>query len=68
MCQPAFFEDGIISYIDLALDLWVSPDGRQTVLDEDEFEDLNLDHELKSGALHGLQDLKHFFLNKLLLV
>ena len=63
VCQPASFEDGIISYVDLALDLWVSPDGRQTVLDEDEFKRLNLDGELGVGALQGLQDLKQFFLN-----
>lgn len=63
VCQPACFEDGIVSYVDLALDLWVSPDGRQTVLDEDEFEELNLDRELRAGALQGLQGLKQFFLN-----
>jgi hypothetical protein len=63
VCRPASFEDGIVSYVDLALDLWVSPDGRQTVLDEDEFERLGLDNELKTSALQGLQDLKQYFLN-----
>lgn len=63
VCQPASFEDGIVSYVDLALDLWVSPDGRQTVLDEDEFERLGLDNELKTSALQGLQDLREYFLN-----
>ncbi len=63
VCQPASFEDGIVSYVDLALDLWVSPDGQQTVLDEDEFEALNLDHELRSSALRGLQDIRESFLN-----
>lgn len=63
ICKPASFEDGIISYIDLALDLWVSPDGRQTVLDEDEFEKLALDDELRASALHGLHSLENFFLN-----
>ena len=63
VCSPASFEDGIVSYVDLALDLWVSSDGQQTVLDEDEFEALNLDQELKAGALQGLQDLQKFFLN-----
>lgn len=63
ICKPASFEDGMVTYIDLALDLWVSPDGRQTVLDEDEFEKLGLDDELRSSALRGLQDLKRFFLN-----
>jgi protein associated with RNAse G/E len=60
---PAVFEDGIVSYVDLALDLWVSPDGKQLVLDEDEFDRLSLDQDLREGALRGLQDLKQFFLN-----
>lgn len=63
VCKPASFEVSLISFVDLALDLWVSPDGRQTVLDEDEFEALNLDQELRAGALQGLQDLRRFFLN-----
>ena len=45
--KPAVLEDGILSYVDLALDLWVSPDGKQTVLDEDEFKALELDEELR---------------------
>ena len=61
--KPAVFEDGIVSYVDLALDLWVSANGRQTVLDEDEFEELNLDEELKTGARQGLRDLQTYFLN-----
>ena len=52
--KPAVFEDGIVSYIDLALDLWVSASGKQTVLDEDEFEALEVDKELRAGALNGL--------------
>ena len=59
--KPALIEDGIVSYVDLALDLWVSAAGVQTVLDEDEFEALNLDDELKNGALTGLEELKQLF-------
>lgn len=61
--KPAVFEEGIISYIDLALDLWVSTTGQQTVLDEDEFEALTLEEELKAEALRGLDGLKQLFLN-----
>jgi uncharacterized protein len=61
--QPAIIEDGIVSYVDLALDLWVSTDGKQTVLDEDEFEALKLNEELKTGALNGLDELKDLFKN-----
>jgi len=61
--KPAVIEDGVVSYVDLALDLWVSADGRQTVLDEDEFEELELNEELRAGALKGLDELKQLFLN-----
>lgn len=61
--KPAVIEDDIVSYIDLALDLWVSADGKQTVLDEDEFEDLELNDELRAGALRGLDELRQLFLN-----
>jgi len=56
--MPAVFEDSVVSYVDLALDLWVSVDGKQTVLDEDEFEELNLNYELRTEALKGLGELK----------
>jgi hypothetical protein len=59
--MPAVFEDGVVSYVDLALDLWVSMDGRQTVLDEDEFRELDLNDEMKTGALNGLEELKDLF-------
>jgi len=62
--KPAVIEDHMVSYVDLALDLWVSLDGKQTVLDEDEFEDLGLDEELRSAALRGLDELKSLFLNR----
>lgn len=59
--KPAVIEDGTVSYVDLALDLWVAVDGKQTVLDEDEFEELKLNEELKTGALNGLDELKDLF-------
>ena len=60
--KPAVFEDGTVSYIDLALDLWVSTGGVQTVLDEDEFKALEIDEESRVGALKGLDGLKELFL------
>ncbi len=62
--MPAIFQDGIVSYVDLALDLWVAMDGTQTVLDEDEFEALKLNQDLRAAALKGLEDLKTLFLNE----
>jgi hypothetical protein len=60
--KPAVIEDGVVSYVDLALDLWVSTDGKQTILDEDEFEALALNEELRTAALQGLEELKQLFL------
>ena len=56
--KPAVIEDDFVSYVDLALDLWVSADGRQTVLDEDELEELNLDADLKQKVYNGLRELQ----------
>ncbi len=62
--MPAVIEDGIVSYVDLALDLWVSADGKQTVLDEDEFSELVLDEEVRVRARKGLDELKEYFASK----
>jgi predicted RNA-binding protein associated with RNAse of E/G family len=59
--KPAEIEDAIVSYVDLALDLWVSVNGKQTVLDKDEFEALALNKELSAAALKGLEELKELF-------
>ena len=61
--KPAVIKDGVVSYVDLALDLWVSADGVQTILDEDEFAALELTGELRASALAGLSELKQLFLN-----
>jgi predicted RNA-binding protein associated with RNAse of E/G family len=58
ICKPAIIADDFVSYVDLALDLWVSADGVQTVLDEDELEILVLDDKLKQKAHEGLEELK----------
>lgn len=64
IAKPAVIEDGSVSYVDLALDLWVSADGKQTVLDEDELERLGLDDESKRNALDGLRELQALFESK----
>ena len=61
VARPAVIQDGEVSYIDLALDLLVYPDGRQVVLDEDEFEALALDAATRQQALEGLEALKRLF-------
>ena len=52
-----------IAYDDLALDLLVFPDGRQLVLDEDEFESLKLSAADGQNARAGLLELKEILKN-----
>jgi uncharacterized protein len=64
ICKPVEFESSDrISYVDLALDLWVAPDGTQTVLDEDEFAALHLDEKTNSMARAAMDELRRKFLN-----
>ena len=60
VCLPAELSAGRVAYVDLALDLLVYPDGRQLVLDEDEFAALPLEPSARAqaqAALAALQDL-----------
>jgi uncharacterized protein len=60
--RPAVWDaPDAISYVDLALDLWVSADGEQSVLDQDEFEALALDQETRGQVLAALGDLQKLF-------
>lgn len=62
VCKPMIWDTAdAISYVDLALDLWVTPDGKQTVLDEDEFKALALDEATRTRAQKALEELKMFF-------
>ena len=58
---PALLETDTVSYIDLALDLWVATDGTQTVLDEDEFLALPIDVMTRAQAVSALEELKRKF-------
>jgi predicted RNA-binding protein associated with RNAse of E/G family len=60
--RPAVWDaPDTISYEDLALDLWVSPDGAQSVLDELEFEQADLDAPTRARALQALAELQDMF-------
>jgi len=66
IARPAVLEaEDRLSYVDLALDLWVSPDGAQTVLDEDEFAALDLDAHTRSHVQAAMEELQaQFKINK----
>jgi len=61
---PARLQDRVLEYIDLALDLLVYPDGRQLVLDEDEFTELHLSAEIEQQARAALAELQALFAAK----
>jgi hypothetical protein len=61
VCRPAVLTNGAVSYVDLALDLWVSDNGEQSVLDEDEFDDLSLSDSERDKALNALSELQQLF-------
>ena len=55
--RPARITDAEVSAEDLALDLWVDPHGRSTVLDEEEFAALSLAPEERTQAMAALATL-----------
>ena len=61
---PAVLGTDTVSYIDLALDLWVAVDGTQTVLDEDEFLELSIDVLTRAQAISALEELKQKLANE----
>ncbi|MBN1667375.1 MAG: DUF402 domain-containing protein [Anaerolineales bacterium] len=61
--MPAEVDQATISYRDLALDLVVLPDGRQYILDEDEFAELALTPKQRVQARTALTELQSYFKN-----
>jgi len=59
--RPTVMQGQEVSYIDLALDVLVYPDGRVRVLDEDEYEHLVLSAEDHAKARQALEELKGLF-------
>ncbi len=61
LSRPAIFGDAHIEWVDLALDLWVWPDGRRTVLDQDEFDALPLEAAERAHVNTTLLELERAF-------
>lgn len=61
LTRPAVITEDRISYVDLALDLLVYPDGRQLVLDDEEYAKLPLMEEERSQVAGALEELKRHF-------
>lgn len=55
--RPAQLAEHEIRNVDLALDVWIHPDGRTLTLDEDEFAELDIDEQTREAARAGLNAL-----------
>jgi predicted RNA-binding protein associated with RNAse of E/G family len=60
-CPVVWDAADMLSYVDLALDLWVTPAGVQVVLDEDEFAQAELDASTRARALQAMTELQALF-------
>ncbi|MCZ7543803.1 MAG: DUF402 domain-containing protein [Anaerolineae bacterium] len=58
IARPAVFRDGEITHVDLALDLFVFPDGRMLLDDEEEFAALPLSEVDRRAALDAVARLR----------
>lgn len=61
--KPPVIGPDTIDWEDLALDLWVRPDGSYLILDEDEFEELELDSDTRNRALSAFHNIKEMIEN-----
>ncbi|MEM7119514.1 MAG: DUF402 domain-containing protein [Chloroflexota bacterium] len=57
VCRPALITETAVRCDDLALDVWVDVDGTAVVLDEDEFEALELSADEKQKGLDATVEL-----------
>ncbi len=61
LCRSAVIDATSVACVDLALDLWVSPDGRQVVLDREEFTALPIAIAERQQAVSALAELQGRF-------
>ncbi|MCL5429135.1 MAG: DUF402 domain-containing protein [Chloroflexi bacterium] len=61
LAYPTDLGEEVISFRDLALDLLVLPDGRQQLLDEAEFEALDISPEDRQTTLTALDEIRSVF-------
>lgn len=61
LTRPAVITDRQIAYVDLALDLLVYPDGRQLVLDQEEYEELPLSEGERDQVNRALDEVQQRF-------
>jgi uncharacterized protein len=57
IARPAVFGSDALEQIDLALDVWINPDGSYHLLDRDEFDALDLDRTTRLRAQQAVGEL-----------
>jgi len=62
--KPVIIEKNVLKWIDLALDLWVRPDGSYLILDEDEFEAQEPSADERDEAMNAVTELKEMVKEK----
>jgi uncharacterized protein len=58
LTRPAEIQPDVVEADDLALDVWVAPDGTTTLLDEDEYVALTLDDFTKAQVQLAVRDIQ----------
>ncbi len=64
IARPAVFSEATIEQIDLALDVWINPDGSYHVLDQDEFDALSLDRITRLRAQQAIGELLYLLYHR----
>ncbi len=64
IAQPAVITETEVAQVDLALDVWVRPDGSSLVLDEDEFAALELPNEVIAQARAAVLEVQRLALER----
>jgi hypothetical protein len=62
IAEPTLITHDGVSFVDLALDVLVFPDGNLQILDEEEFGKLDLTPDQKTKSLEAVEELKEIFL------
>ncbi|MFW6068825.1 MAG: DUF402 domain-containing protein [Chloroflexota bacterium] len=57
ICRPAEITQSAVRCEDLALDVWVSPEREISILDEEEFKELNISSEERSAVQGALEHI-----------
>ncbi len=64
VARPALITETEVAQVDLALDVWVRPDGSTLVLDEDEFSALALPTEVVAEAREAVREVQRLALER----